>query len=166
MPKLALFFLGLLSFNVCALEGSETQWGITNDVDEFTDKSVVSGLVLSEAGPKGGLILLTCYAGGFEGKVSAGEYVGDKRIPDNFKFRVDDKEPVEMRMKSTNERYVYFNNLNSPFLKALENGKSTIFVQITNYDYDTSKARFTLNGSTAAVRAVKEACKDREGYAN
>ncbi|MEX0603848.1 MAG: hypothetical protein WD623_16890 [Marinobacter sp.] len=153
----ALFF----ALNAYALNGSEEHWGVTEETDGFTDNSVVTAMVVAEGGPENGFILLTCYSDGFEGKVSAGEYIGDKRIRDNFKFRVDEENPVELTMKPTSKTYVYFNNFNSPFFKALENGKSTILVQLRSYDYDTSSARYTLRGSTNAVREVKEACKNR-----
>ncbi|MGU3814821.1 hypothetical protein [Vibrio diabolicus] len=144
-----------LSSYTCA-----AQWTSETIKDDFTDETKVFASVLSDAGFRDGFIHMGCYPGkSFEVKVGAGKYIGSKRIPNNVKYRVDKNEPVEMTMNSTSKRYVYMNDANSKFVRDLLDGKSSVVVQLTSYDYDISKAKFSLKGSTKAIKQVLDACK-------
>ena len=159
-----LFALAFSTSNIAhaELKGSETLWESESKVDEFTDAKKTFSMITAKGGMDKGFIMLGCYTeGGFEGKVSAGEYIGDKEISENVKFRVDKNEPVTLTMSSTSKRYVYFNDTDSSFIKQLLEGKDSVVVQLTSYDYDTSKAVFSLNGAKAAITKVLEACKTK-----
>jgi hypothetical protein len=143
-------------------EASSTEWTYEDVVDEFTDERKTFAMVYAEGGIKSGFIMFGCYPSGFEGKIGAGAYIGDKEINNNVKFRVDKNEPVTTTMKPTSKSYVYFNNTSSPLVSSLLSGKESVIVQLTSYDYDTSKARFTLNGAEKAINKVLEACKSKK----
>ncbi len=143
-----------------ALKGSSTSWETEASVDEFTDKKKTFSMIAAEGGLDKGFIMIGCYSsGGFEGKVGAGQYIGDKDISENVKFRVDKNEPVTLTMNPTSKTYVYFNDMDSPFIKQLISGKESVVVQLTSYDYDTSKAKFSLKGAATAINKVLDACK-------
>ena len=157
--KAIFFLLAFVSTSAYAdLKGSSTSWEFESSIDEFTDEKKASAVILAEEGLNKGFIMISCYPSGFEGKVSAGEYIGDKEISGNVKYRVDKNEAVETTMNPTSKIFVYFNDLNSPFIKALMEGKEKVIVQLTSYDYDTSKASFTLNGAATAISKVIQAC--------
>ena len=125
--------------------------------EEFKREAVA--LVVSETGMKGGYIHVMCTGdSSFEVKLSAGEYIGDKVIRDNVLYRVDKNEPVKTTMSPTSKRMVYMNDTDSQFLKDIMNGSDSVIVRLTSYDYDKSKAKFTLIGSTDAIRKVLAAC--------
>lgn len=161
--KYLLITFALLSQIVFAnSEASSTEWSYEDVVDEFTDERKTFAMVYAEGGIKNGFIMFGCYPSGFEGKIGAGAYIGDKDISNNVMFRVDKNEPITTTMNPTSKSYVYFNNTNSPFVTSLLGGKETVIVQLTSYDYDTSKARFTLNGAEKAISKVLEACKSKK----
>lgn len=139
--------------------GSEEKWEVETTIDDFTDDKKVFALVIAKGGIKNGFIAAGCYPSGFELKVSAGEYIGDKSISNNVKYRVDKNTPIETTMKPTSKKFVYINDTSSPFISDIMNGNSTLLIQTTSYDYDTSKAKFTLKGSTNALKTVLDACK-------
>lgn len=143
------------------LTGSTTKWELESTVDEFTDERKVFAMIAAEGGLDKGFIHVGCYPGGLEVKVGAGAYIGDKNIHNNVKYRVDQGDPTTTTMKPTRERYVYFNDKNSLFFQQLLAGKDKVVVQLTSYDYDTSRATYALNGAAAAIGAVLEACKDK-----
>lgn len=146
----------LISSNALANTGS---WSFEKTVDDFTDETKTFASVFSETGFKGGFIHIGCYPGkNFELKVGAGKYIGDKAITNNVKYRVDKNTPVEMTMNPTSERYVYMNDMDSAFIKELMKGQSTVIIQLTSYDYDISKAKFSLKGSSDAIKKVLDAC--------
>ena len=160
--KAIFFLLAFVSISANAdLKESSTSWEFESSVDEFTDEKKASALILAEGGTNKGFIMFTCFPSGFEGKVSAGEYIGDKAISGNVKYRIDKSEAVEMTMSPTSKVFVYFNDLNSPFVKALMEGKEKVIVQLTSYNYDTSKASFTLNGAATAISKVIQACQGK-----
>ena len=143
------------------LTGSTTTWELESVVDEFTDERKVFAIIAAEDGLDKGFIHVGCFPAGLEVKVGAGEYIGDKNVHNNVRYRVDHGEPVTTTMKPTSKRYVYFNDKNSPFLQQLLAGKEKVVVQLTSYDYDTSRATYSLNGAAAAIGAVLEACKNK-----
>ncbi len=145
-----------------ALKNSAESWQTEDTVDEFTDEKRTFSMITAEGGIDKGFILIGCYSSdGFEGKVGTGEYIGDKRISENVKFRVDKNEATTITMKPTSKRYVYFNDMDSPFLKQLADGTESVLVQLTSYDYDTSKAKFSLKNAKTAINKVLEACKGK-----
>ena len=73
-------------------------------------------------------------------------------------YRVDKNEPVEITMKPTSKTHVYFNDPKAQFIQDLMGGSSTVLIRIYDYSYDTATARFTLNGSTAAIQEVLNTC--------
>ena len=156
----ALFSL-LLPLQANAIDLVETKWAIDREEDGFSDETKVFAGVTAKGGFKKGFIAFGCYPSGFEGKVGTGQYIGDKDVSNNFRYRIDKETPVKTTMKTTSKKYVYFNNANDPFVKALMSGKSKVLIETTNYSYDTSRAEFTLNGSTAAIQAVIDACKGK-----
>ena len=123
ITSLSLF---LLSTNISAANLNETKWTTKVEEDGFTDTKKVFAVIAAKGGIKQGFIHLGCFPSGFEGKVSTGQYIGDKDISNNFRYRVDKNEPVKTTMKATSERYVYFNNMSNPFIKALQSGQSKV----------------------------------------
>ncbi|CAM3095435.1 hypothetical protein VIRA109638_13265 [Vibrio rarus] len=160
MRNLSNFLISSLLLLSSSAFANINSWSSEQVVDDFTDATKTFATVYSETGIKGGFITMGCYPGkSFELKVSTGKYIGDKAINKNVKYRVDKDTPVQMTMKATSKRFVYINDMDSQFIKGLMNGKSTVLVQLTSYDYDTSKAKFSLKGSTAAIQKVIDACK-------
>lgn len=160
MRHLSIFLTSSLLLLSSSVSANVDSWGSEKKVDDFTDETKTFASVYSETGITGGFIHMGCYPGkAFEVKVSTGKYIGDKAFSNNVKYRVDKDTPVQMTMNPTSERYVYMNDMDSQFIKGLMNGKSTILVRLTSYDFSTSNARFTLKGSTAAIQKVIDACK-------
>lgn len=134
------------------------KWEVESSVDDFTDEKVVTALVVSETGFEDGFIHYMCSAESFEFKIGAGEYIGDKDIYDNVMYRVDQETPKKTTMKTTSKRYVYFNDLKSVFTQDIMNGTDSVLIQLTSYDFDKSKARFSLDGAKEAIQQVLDAC--------
>jgi hypothetical protein len=162
MKKIPLVMIGLAVWSGVAfgLDLNPNSWTSSSETDPFTDETKTFAVVAAEGGPKEGLIAFGCYSGkSFEGKISAGKYIGDKDLyTDNVKYRIDKLDPVSTSMKS-DDSVVYFNDMHEPLVEALMSGQSQVVVQLTSYDYDTSIAKFTLKGSTAAISKVLQACK-------
>lgn len=157
-----LVFLLFFAFPVFAeIKGSSLIWESESVTDDFTDETKTMALITAEGGVDKGFIHFMCTASGFEGKVGAGAYVGDKEITGNVKFRVDKFEAKSITMNPTSKTYVYFNDAESPFIASLLNGKESVLVQVTSYDYDSSKAKFSLKGAKAAISKVVNACKKK-----
>ncbi len=135
------------------------QW--STGTDDFTDEEVFS-YVESETGPAGGFIYVGCSSDkDFELQISTGRYIGWSVVyTDNVRYRIDKDEPQSMKMSPTREKHVYSYNQSSisTFLSHLMQGGSTILIELTSADWETSKARFSLKGSTKAVQAVLDAC--------
>ena len=162
MKYIAAVVFALASGPVFAeLSGSTTTWELESVVDEFTDERKVFAIIAAEGGLDKGFIHVGCFPAGLEVKVGAGAYIGDKSVHNNVRYRVDQGEPVTTTMKPTSKSYVYFNDKNSPFLQQLLAGKEKVVVQLTSYDYDTSRATYSLNGAATAIGAVLEACKNK-----
>jgi hypothetical protein len=109
-----------------------------------------------------GFIDVRCFPSGIEVKVSTGKYIGDSVIyRGNVKYRVDNDTAVVTKMNPTSGEYVFENDKDSKFLKALMAGKK-IIVELTSYNYETSSATFSLNGAAPAISKVLALCKDRK----
>lgn len=141
-------------------KASTGKWEFNSSVDEFTDEKKAFAMIEAEGGADKGFIIVGCYPLGIEVKVGAGKYVGDKEIDDNVKYRIDSNEFVVTTMSPTSRNYVFINDKDSKFLKDLMSGKKVV-IQLTNYDYETSKARFTLNGANNSITKVLSFCKDK-----
>ncbi len=158
--KRVVFVIAFISLPAMAQLTMDTAvWETDTTIDDFTDEITTQAMIIAEGGPDAGFIHLMCKGSYFEVKVSASEYIGDKDIPNNVLYRVDKNDAVKTTMKPTSKKYVYFNDLDSQFLQQLMNGKDSVIIQLTSYDYDKSKAKFTLNGSTAAIQKVLDACE-------
>jgi hypothetical protein len=160
--EMRLFLLAITLLAIPAfgeISDDPSRWQLEVEVDEFTDKRKVYALVVSETGMSGGFIHVMCSGDDyFEVKVGAGEYIGDKIIPNNMMYRIDKNEPVKLSMKPTSKTFVYVNDKNSRFIQDLMNGAEKVVIRLTSYDFDTSTARFTLNGSTQALQEVLTSC--------
>lgn len=136
-------------------------WRFEIKVDKFTDDKKAFASISSLEDGERGFINVTCFPSGIEVKVSAGKYIGDSRIlKDNVKYRVDNNAVVTTKMNPTSNEYVYENDKNSKFLKALMSGRK-IIVEFTNYDFETSSASFSLNGAELAINKVLTLCEGK-----
>ncbi|MBE8182389.1 MAG: hypothetical protein HAW61_02555 [Candidatus Portiera sp.] len=159
MPILILL-LAMSIISPSTYASSIEQWSTETEIDDFTDEKRVFSYINSETGRKGSFIYVGCFPGKtFELRISTGRYIGDKELYlRNVRYRIDKDEAKATTMSPTNKRFVYSNDKSSNFLYGLMNGSSTVLVELTSYDYDTSKSRFSLKGSTKAVQAVLDAC--------
>lgn len=154
-----LMLLGLALPAHADLKGNSTSWEVEISVDDFTDQTTTSAVILAEGG--GGFILLGCYSSGFRGSLSTGKFIGNNNISDNVKYRIDKNEPVTTTMKSALGPTVYFNNKDSTFLKALAGGSDSVLVQLTSYNFETSRAKFSLKGAKKAIERVLQVCSGK-----
>lgn len=144
------------------LRAKREEWQFESTADKFTDEKKAFASIMDEEDGKDGFIHVGCFPSGIvEVKVGAGKYIGDKEISNNVKYRVDSNNYVVTKMNPTSKNYVYENDKDSEFLKALMSGKK-IIIELTSYDYDTSSASFTLNGAEPAISKVLALCKDRK----
>jgi hypothetical protein len=143
------------------LKSLRENWQFKLVVDKFTDeKKAFASIRASEADEKG-FISVGCFPTGIEVKVSAGEYIGDSRTAfANVRYRVDSNLAVTIKMKPTSDKFVYENDKNSKFLSALVSGRK-IIVELTNYNFETSSASFSLNGAEEQIRKVLTLCSDK-----
>lgn len=147
------------------LRAKREEWQFESTTDQFTDEKKTFALIMDEMDGGKGFISVGCFPSGIEVKVGAGKYIGgnafSNAIPNNVKYRVDSNNYVVTTMNPTSKEYVYENDKDSKFLKALMSGKR-IIVELKSYDYDTSSASFSLNGAEPAISKVLALCKDRK----
>ncbi|GEM_PF-2083107 len=143
------------------LRSLKEDWRFETTVDKFTDEKTVFASISALNDGESGFIDVHCFPSGIEVKVSAGKYIGDSRISGNVKYRVDNNTAVVTTMNPTSKEYVYENDKDSKFLKALMSGKK-IIVQLTSYNFETSSASFSLNGAEPAISKVLALCKNRK----
>jgi len=145
---------GVSLFFVLASSAHSAGWTYDSTVDPFTDKKNSFASILTGSG----FISFGCFAGEFEGKVSAGEYIGDKNVPDNFRYRVDKNEPVTMTMSPTSKKHLYFNDVNSRFVGDILNGVEQVVIETKNYEFRPSNRTFTLVGAREPIIKVLADC--------
>jgi hypothetical protein len=137
-------------------------WQFESTTDKFTDEKKAFASINNKEDGKDGFIIVGCYPTGIETKVSAGKYIGgSETYHNNVKYRVDNNKFAVSKMNPTSKDYVYEDDKNSVFLKALVSGKE-IIVELTSYDGSTSTASFSLNGAAPAINKVLDLCKDRK----
>lgn len=144
------------------LRAVREEWSFESEKDKFTDEVKAFATISEEKDDGQGFIHVACFPSGLELKVGTGKYIGDKEmyVP-NVKYRVDSEAFVTMKMKPTSKSYVYENDMDSKFLKALMSGRK-ILVELTSYDYETSLSSFSLNGAAPAINKVLELCKEKK----
>lgn len=144
------------------LRSLKEDWRFVTEVDKFTDEKKAFASISALEDGEHGFINVACFPSGIEVKVSAGKYIGDSRIfRENVKYRVDNNTSVATKMNPTSKEYVYENDKDSKFLKALMSGKK-IIVELTSYNFETSSASFSLNGAEPAISKVLALCKDKK----
>ncbi len=164
---IAAFLMLALTPIYAKLTGSQTVWETNVTIDEFTDKKITVASIFSIEENHTNLISLVCYPSrSFSGRILFDTYLGARRI--DVMYRVDKNEPATLTMRAvpmkTRHRrvtVVYFNDIDSKFVRDLMNGKGTVLVKLIPHDGYASEprtVRFTLNGSTAAIKTVLEAC--------
>jgi hypothetical protein len=155
------FFLIFLTFFssiilVHAEEYNSTKWVYNVDIDDFSDEEKHFGVILSS--DKKGFIGVSCFPNKqFETKISTGSYIGDS-ASGRAKYRVDKEKPVSTNFNSS-DNFMYFNDIDNTFIKDIMSGKEKVLVQLTDYDYDTSKNSYSLTNSTSTIQKVIDACK-------
>jgi len=144
------------------LRALKEDWRFETIVDKFTDEKKAFASIAALEDGEHGFINVGCFPSGIEVKVSAGKYIGDSPIfRENVKYRVDNNTSVATKMNPTSKEYVYENDKDSKFLKALMSGKK-IIVELTSYNFETSSASFSLNGAEPAISKVLALCKDKK----
>ena len=137
-------------------------WRFEVKIDKFTDEKKAFASIMALNDGERGFINVACFPSGIEVKVSTGKYIGDSKIyKDNVKYRIDDQTAVTTKMSPTSKEFVYENDKNSKFLKALMSGKK-ILVELTSYDFEISSASFSLNGAEAAIGKVLALCDNKK----
>ncbi|MFC7049387.1 hypothetical protein [Emcibacter nanhaiensis] len=75
----------------------------------------------------------------------------------NFEYRVDSQPSVTVLMRPS-KTLLFKNDYESPFVKALLEGKETVIIRLTDYEFEKSTAKFTLNGAKEAISKVMGSC--------
>jgi len=135
------------------------QWDVAVIKDEFTDQQQTFAFVASTEGKEKGVIVVACFARGqIETKISTGAYIGSKDIPNNMLYRVDDDPAVTSTM-TPSKRVVFSDKYSEQFLQDIkQNYKDHVNVQLTDFEFNTTKAKFTLKNASESIKKVVDAC--------
>ena len=136
-------------------------WTYERIVDDFTDE--VRHFAEVSASEGDGVIWIICFedTSNVEIRVSTGLWLDSK--DDQFdkkpvRYRIDKSEPVSTRWPGGELMAFAWESEALRFSRALTSGQTEVLVELTAWDGDRQRAKFSLRNSRRAIGRVFDAC--------